>query len=255
MALSAWTLTKQYADDTYLTESQLDAGFNSGVTWSQSVVATVNANVTRATAASTKAVTASYNALQITRDVFGATYSLDGDGAKDLTNTLYKDCFGVSWTTDAPKTNSLYNKQSASVRYLAEVSLGTSDVSTPTLVSASLNLRLAPEATGKYLVTMTFPVKFGTTDGANLQDRFMLVQKTSGATLIGTNVGINMDDGAAIHDVPVHLSYIYNFPDTNAATFALYYTSANGNAASISDHRLLGSATFKTGYYAQIHKI
>lgn len=235
MAVASLAVTKTYADGLAWTEARMDTAMQSIQTYTQTSL--VN------------------NFNQLRKDIWGATYSLDNDGNANLTNTFYKDAFGKSWTADAPKTNSLYNKQSASVRYLVRIDLGTGDVASPTLVSASLNLRLAPEATGKYLITMDFPVHINPVGGCQVFDKYMMVNKTSGATLIGQAVEINTGTEAVSARIPVSLSYIHNFSSTAAATFALYYVSTNGSAASINNHHIDANATNKVGYYAQIHKI
>lgn len=220
MAISQWTLTKQYADDTYLTEAQLDAGFNSGVTWSQGVAASLNTSMN--------------NITQLTKDAFGTAYTLDGDGNADRTNTLY-------------------NKQSLTASYNTSITLGTT-VAGWTEATAAARMIFTPEATGKYHVSYQFTWRSVVSTG-NLGVAWGIFNKTSNATLIG--VYSRNDPGGSgvsmtLHQ-PIHLSKIVNFSSTAAATISLYLNVLQSSATR--SHEILCSATYPLGIYGQIHKI
>lgn len=268
MSVASLQVTKTYADGLAWTEAKMDAAMQSIQTYTQTSV--VN------------------NFNQVRKDIWGATYDFDNDGNANNTNTLYKEIWGRSYTGNTPRslytetfgknasstvrtksfyaeafgaspttintvrTNSLYNKQSASVAWNTTIALSNSVVGW-THVSASTNLSLTPEATGKYLITYQF------SPDVDVQGVFTgmyaIFNRTAVATL--ASCFLNNDPGSGERQrqsIPTCLSYIHNFASTAAATFALYYR-VNTATGTIANHRLFASASMKNSIYGQIHKI
>ena len=219
MAHNSWTLDKDYADGETLDEADLDAAFDSGTNWSSDV---------------------KDNFTQILLDAFPSGYELDNDGAANL-------------------TNSLYNKQSASVGfYDSNIELGTIPTVSCTPISASCNLVFTPEATGKYFISYQCCVRTETADG-EVDQKICLYDVTNDATLTSAWVRNNTAGGApsgGTIDIttPITLNHEYNFSSTAAATFSLYQfvTAINSD---VNTNYIGANAELYFGVYGQIHKI
>ena len=223
MAHDIWTLDKDYADGETLDEADLDAAFDSGTNWSSDV---------------------KDNFTQILLDAFPSGYELDNDGAANL-------------------TNSLYNKQSASVYYEDNVINLAKVVASATKMTASLDMTLTPEATGKYFISYEFCLELYTRSNGDIDSYFTIVDETNAATLAGRRCGIlgNFTGGAGgVGDsrenfTPVSISRIINITDTSAATYTLYHEVIN-STATIEGYRIVcGADGRQDGVYGQIHKI
>lgn len=217
MAAASLDVTKTYADNTVLTEAQLDTAFGSIENWSQNTV--VN------------------NLNQLKADLFPAGYDYDNDGNGNLTHTIY-------------------NKQSASVFCISPggIALTPSNTATFVPISSSINLAFSPAATGKYLITYDFTLRSQVTSGGILASHLALYDITNTATLISSGYVNDPSTGVSyLSVIPTRLSYIYNFSSTAAATFSIYYNITN--ATNVPTFQFDTNATFKKGVYGQIHKI
>lgn len=257
MAIASLQVTKTYADGLAWTEARMDTAMQSIQTYTKNSL--VN------------------NFNQVIADAFSATYSLDNDGAANYSTPVRsmvvtaslnlqqvrKDGWGTAYTLDgdgnANRTNTLYNKQSAVASYNTTIELNTT-AGAWTLTSASLNLRLAPEATGKYIVSYNFsPLLITSDDPIQARIWYGIFNKTAGATLIAQRMTIQdcnfPTDETGVGEIQrtILLNYIHNFASTAAATFALYYRVSQ--ITNVANHQLYCSATGKCGIYAQIHKI
>jgi len=130
MGNGTFTLTKSYADDKFWTEEIMDVVKSE----LEAQINTVFKN----------------NFNQLKADLLPSTYTYDDDGAANLSNPLY-------------------NKQTATNTYSANVSLGTTaNASFADMDATNLQLTFTPELTGKYLVRMTCPVQVVPTAGTQL---------------------------------------------------------------------------------------
>lgn len=273
MSVASLQVTKTYADGLAWTEARMDTAMQSIQTYTNTSL--VN------------------NFNQLRKDIAGTSYDYDNDGNANFSNPIYTQIWGRSYTNQSNRklytelygkdststartkslyaeafgaspaaiasvrSNSLFNKQTASVSYTAaDITLGTAAAAI-TETSASLRMIFTPEATGKYNISYTFMANMGITNGGGATAYYSIVNKTSGATLGG--VGVRLDPTAGAGNTlglswPVHISRNINLSSVAAATYGLYVHIRTG-AASISSHRLPTNATSKVGIYGQIHKI
>lgn len=235
MSVASLQVTKTYADGSAYTEAIIDTAYQSIQTYTQTSL--VN------------------NFNQLRKDIWGATYSLDNDGNANNTNTMYKEMWGKSYTGNSPRTNSLYEKQSASIFSTTTTNLNLSATGTWTEASQAYRLVFSPEATGKYLLTYHFTVRQETRGTGDIRAAYALFNKTANATLAAFIIAQELT-GTLTHDMqkPVTLTYIHKFTSTAAATFTVYFKNL-ALTATVQTHSISCSSANKVGVYGQIHKI
>lgn len=224
MAVASLQVTKTYADGLAWTEARMDTAMQSIQTYTNTSV--VN------------------NLNQIKLDAFGSaltSYDYDNDGSANL-------------------TNSLYNKQSASVYSTIQTPLAAGNTVN---AEASLAYRMVftPEKPGKYRISYQFVHGFSLKSGGGLISHTWRIRNRTAATFyqpsVQSGAKINGTTATANYSIPVTLSRIVNFASTAVATISLFYSAVNSNSASIEFNviRADTSASYTIGLYGSIEKI
>lgn len=179
IAIADFTMDKDYADDTILTEDQIDA-------------ALVDADIGSVTGYMNQMV--KDNLLQLAQDIMPTAYAFTNDGVPSLTNTVF----------DKQVDEDYYNS--------GDIALGTIvDADWADVDATNAALTFTPEHAGKYKITFTFTHRaIGT--ATTLSDwlvRFRLTDGTTASRICSVECHMGAPAGGAnTINTPVCITYV-----------------------------------------------